>query len=64
VQGWTAPFYTFAADQLTYECTYNNAGNTTIRSGLVDATDEACMAIGYFFPATGPLLCVDNAGPL
>jgi len=64
VQGWSAPYYTFAANQLTYECTFDNPGNTTIRSGPADASDEACVAIGYYFPATGSLLCVDNTGPL
>jgi hypothetical protein len=64
VQVWSAPFYTFTASQLTYECTFNNTGSTTITSGPSDATDEACMAIGYFFPATTSLLCVDSTGPL
>ena len=64
VQGWSAPFHTFATGQLTYECTFDNTGSTTITSGPSDATDEACMAIGYFFPATTSLLCVDSTGPL
>jgi hypothetical protein len=64
VKTWGAPFYTFATDKLTYQCTYDNPGISTITSGASDATDEACMAIGYFFPATRSLLCVDNTGPL
>jgi len=59
----TAPFYSFASGKVTYRCTYNNTTGRTITSGDSAATDEMCMASGYYFPATKPLLCVDNAGP-
>jgi hypothetical protein len=58
---WTAsPFFTFATNALTYECEYNNPTNRTITSGDSEATDEMCMAIGYFFPATKPVFCVNS----
>ena len=62
----TSPFYTFSTNQLTYECTYNNTGpnaDTTVVDGPSAVTNEMCMATGYFFPATKPLLCINNIGP-
>jgi hypothetical protein len=62
----TPPFFTFASSQLTYECTYNNTGSNagrTVRSGSSAETDEMCMAVGYFFPATKSLICLNNLGP-
>ncbi|MDX2088050.1 MAG: hypothetical protein SFX73_09375 [Kofleriaceae bacterium] len=57
-QDWmTAPFYTFANNQLTFSCTYNNPTNRTITAGDSAATDEMCMATGYYFPANGPKIC-------
>lgn len=57
------PFYDFAS-QLTYECTYFNPTGRTVTAGESEETDEVCMAIGWFFPATRPMLCVGNVGPL
>lgn len=57
-------FHAFSASGLTYECVYNNPTGSTIHSGDSESTDEVCMAIGYFFPATRPMLCIDNVGPL
>lgn len=66
-QTWmTSPFYTFATGKVTYRCTYNNTGSNstrTISDGDSAATDEMCMASGYFFPATKSLFCLRNAGP-
>lgn len=70
-QVWmAAPFYTFSAPSLTWECTYNNnapppycdasTGNpcsnadATVNAGPSARTNEMCMATGYFFPSTGP----------
>lgn len=58
---WTAePFRTFRTGHLTYECTYNNTSPSTLTTGDSAQTDEMCMAIGYFFPATGMRFCVDE----
>jgi hypothetical protein len=58
---FTAPdFRSFATGSLTYECTYDNPTNRTITSGPSEATDEQCVAVGYFFPATDYRLCLDN----
>lgn len=47
---WSAaPFFSFASNQLTYRCEYNNTSNQTVREGDSAATDEMCMAVGYFF---------------
>jgi len=63
-QDWTAaPFFSFSSGQLTYECTYNNIGDNasrTVTDGSSAQTDEMCMAIGYFFPATKSRICYNN----
>lgn len=64
---WMAsPFYTFASGKLTYECTYDNTGSnaaSTVVSGPSAETNEMCMATGYYFPATKPLICLNSLGP-
>jgi len=55
-----SPFYSFGTGKLTYECTYDNASNRTITTGESAATDEMCMATGYFFPATKPVFCYNS----
>ena len=60
----TAPFFDFGANQLQYSCTYFNSTGQTITSGDDPSFDENCVAITYFFPATRPLFCIDNTGPL
>lgn len=60
---WENPsFYQFTTNKLTYECTYDNARTQggPIESGDSAATDEMCMASGYYFPATAPKFCIDN----
>jgi hypothetical protein len=47
----TPPFYTFASGNLTYQCEYSNPNNYSIAVGDNAATDELCMAIGYYFPS-------------
>ena len=49
---WDAPpFYIFASGQLTYQCEYLNPNNYSIVNGNDAATDEMCMAIGFYFPS-------------
>jgi hypothetical protein len=53
VKDWAAPqFYTFSSGKLTWTCSYVNDGTTTIDEGPSAATNEMCMATGYYFPAT------------
>jgi hypothetical protein len=61
---FTAPGFLTFPGGLTYQCTYNNPLGFTIQPGDSEVTNEACMGIGYFFPATRPMLCVNNLGPL
>ena len=61
VKNWSAPsFHTFPNGSLTYQCDYVNPTNRTIRSGISTATDENCVSINYFFPATA----TDGHSPL
>ena len=55
---WTSPnFLTVAAgDTFTYHCSYSNTASTSVTVGETAASNEMCMAIGYYFPA-GSALC-------
>ncbi len=53
-------FYSFGIDRLTYECTYDNPTNRTIQAGDSPQTDEICVALAYFFPATESRFCFNN----
>jgi hypothetical protein len=57
------PFLTFASTKLGYACSYDNPHNRTIHQGDSYQTDEECLAVGYFFPATRPLKCYNGIGP-
>jgi hypothetical protein len=56
-------FYQFAAG-LTYHCDYFDPENFVVTSGDSENSNEACIGVGYFFPATGPKVCLNNTGPL
>jgi hypothetical protein len=67
VMTYAAPFHTFSTGPgagLTYRCTYANSTNRTVTTGDSEETDEVCHAIGFFFPAEHPALCVNSFGPL
>jgi hypothetical protein len=49
----TAPFYSFTSGKLTYQCEYVNPNGYRIQTGDNAATDEMCLAVGYYFPAAG-----------
>jgi hypothetical protein len=50
---WTTPnFLTVqAGDSFNYHCTYENTGTAAVTVGETAASNEMCMAIGYYFPA-------------
>lgn len=55
---WRTSPYTFSGD-LVYSCDYQNDLNQTVTTGDSAATDEMCMAVGYFYPAdNGPQFCL------
>lgn len=59
----TAPFYTSQSGTVSWTCTYNNIGdnkNNTVVQGQSAATNEMCMAVGYYFPATSMQICPAN----
>jgi hypothetical protein len=58
---WDAPdFYTFASGSFGHACTYDNPFNRIIRNGSSQQTEEQCIGVGWFFPATRPRLCWDG----
>jgi hypothetical protein len=60
VVAWDAPFYAFDSGELTYRCEYFNDTGAAIDEGPSAQDNEMCMAVGYFFPADEPVLCVNN----
>lgn len=62
---FSAPdFHSFSLSGMTYECAYANPTGSAIHFGDSETSDEACMGIGMFFPATHPAMCVNGTGPL
>jgi len=62
-QHWnTSPFFSFASGQLTYQCEYVNPNSYHIMSGDSTTTQEMCMVLGYYFPATDSTghMCLDS----
>jgi hypothetical protein len=53
VAEWTAPdFLTVQqGDSFAYSCSYTNTGSTNVTVGETAASNEMCMAVGYYFPA-------------
>nr|HEX4312949.1 hypothetical protein [Kofleriaceae bacterium] len=56
----TMPFFSFASGSLTYSCNYLNETTNEIVTGPSAQTNEMCMAIGYFFPATKSKMCINS----
>jgi hypothetical protein len=56
---WHAPdFLTVQqGDTFTYSCSYQNDGSSAVTVGETAASNEMCMAIGYYFPA-GSAACL------
>ncbi len=56
---WLESHHSFGAE-LNYSCTYYNDTPNRVTEGDSAATDEMCMAVGYFFPADGPVYCLNS----
>jgi len=54
------PYRTFASGKLSHSCDYVNPNPYTVRTGQYQQSDEQCLGIGYFFPATTARLCVNG----
>jgi hypothetical protein len=56
---WSAPsFLTVkSGDSFTYSCSYKNTSSAAVTVGEYAATNEMCMAIGYYFPASSGRYC-------
>jgi hypothetical protein len=50
---WYAPNFLTVnqGDSFSYSCSYTNSGSTAVTVGETAASNEMCMAIGYYFPA-------------
>jgi hypothetical protein len=51
---WDAPDYLTVqqGDSFTYSCSYVNTASTAVTVGETAASNEMCMAIGYYYPAS------------
>jgi hypothetical protein len=58
INQYDAPFITFAqGEELYYSCNYKNDTGQTITVGQSAIKNEMCMAVTYYFPATGRAFC-------
>lgn len=64
VATYSSPNFLVFSSGLTYACHYYNPSNNTVHEGDSELTEENCMGIGYFFPATHSAFCLGSAGPL
>jgi hypothetical protein len=60
VTQWNSAPFLSPANPLTYSCTYNNPTGVSVTQGASRVTNENCMVLSYFFPATTSRLCVNN----
>jgi len=61
ISNWDNPFLTLnAGEEIYYSCSYQNDTNQTISVGESAETNEMCMAVGYYFPATGNTFCLNS----
>jgi hypothetical protein len=61
VVNWAAPYMTLGdGESIRYECSYKNDTDDTIKVGESAAKNEMCMAVGYYFPATGTTFCINS----
>ena len=56
----TPPFRALDANRLTHGCTFDNPNGYTVRPGPSYLSEDECVAVGYFFPASKPLSCRDG----
>lgn len=59
VAEWVDSPYSFSGP-LRYRCEYFNDSEQIVREGDSAETDEMCMAVGYFYPSSGPIACLNN----
>ena len=54
VGAWNAPSFltTAAGDSFKYSCAYENTSSTPVTVGETAASNEMCMAVTYWFPAS------------
>jgi hypothetical protein len=61
---WHAPpFFTFQSGVLTHQFDYYNPDPSPLTAGNSVASDEVAAALGYYFPATQPKICLNGLGP-
>lgn len=54
------PYRIFQSGKVSHPCTYVNPNGYTLRTGPSQQSDEQCIGVGHFFPATKPRLCQNS----
>ncbi len=56
---WLAsPFFaTYDGDAFTYSCSYSNPGTQPVTVGETAQSNEKCLSVGYYFPASTTASC-------
>lgn len=61
IKDWGEPFMTLQpGEQIHYECSYINTSGYQLTVGESADKNEMCMAVGYYFPATGTRFCLNS----
>jgi hypothetical protein len=60
VNRYADPYLQFASGKLTYRCSYHNTTDQPLTTGESALTNEMCMAVGLFFPASRDHYCLNS----
>jgi len=60
VNRYSEPFLQFASGKLQYRCTYHNTTDQPLTTGESALTNEMCMAVGLYFPASRDTYCLNS----
>ena len=54
------PYLHFSSGKLTYRCSYHNTTDQPLTTGESALTNEMCMAVGLYFPASRDHYCLNS----
>ena len=60
VNRYTDPYLQFSSGKLTYRCSYHNTTDQPLTTGESALTNEMCMAVGLYFPASRDHYCLNS----
>jgi hypothetical protein len=60
VERYGEPYLQFSSGKLTYRCTYHNTTSEPLTTGESALSNEMCMAVGLYFPASRDTYCLNS----